>query len=341
MSTSATISAPADLAHGSGTPAPDSAGWGVTAAIAPRLPGVAEARLLHAYAECQRLTQRAARNFYYGLRLTPEPRRSAVYSVYAWMRTADDQVDAAGTPADRRARLAQLRETTEQVLCGSAPLNDLPPFWLAFAATIASYPIDHAFIRSMLDGLSEDLDHAGYAQRSDLDRYCYRVGSTVGLTCIAIWGLRREAQPAAAAAMATRRGKAFQLTNILRDIGQDFRDTPRRVYIPAADLAANGISPEDLAAWRHPERCRALVLELAAVAREHYRAADGLEALIDPDCAPAMWGMTRIYSELLDVIERDPAAVVGPRRVRLSSARKGLIALSALVRRRTQAWSSP
>ncbi|MFN0012698.1 MAG: phytoene/squalene synthase family protein [Phycisphaerales bacterium] len=307
--------------------------------VVPTLAGVPAPVLDAAYASCRDITRRAARNFYYGLCLTPEPRRSAVYSVYAWMRAADDQVDEAGTIGERRARLTSLRERTERVLAGDLPGPDAEPFWTAFAATLASYPIDHAFVLAMLDGLAEDLDHTGYATREDLERYCYRVGSTVGLTCIAIWGLRPDADAALATEKSIRRGKAFQLTNILRDIGQDFDDLPRRVYVPASDLAANGLSAPQLRSWAEPERCRALVQGLSALAREHYRASAGLEDLIDAACAPALWGMTRIYSDLLRMIEADPASVVSPQRVRLSSARKGLIALSAVIRQRTQAWT--
>ncbi len=331
MNTSATI--PTDLASG------PSSGRAAAASVVPALPGVSSGHLAAAYASCREITRRAARNFYYGLCLTPEPRRSAVYSVYAWMRAADDQVDEAGTIDERRARLASLRARTERVLAGEAPVAADEPFWTAFAATLASYPIDHAFVRAMLDGLAEDLDHSGYATRADLERYCYRVGSTVGLTCIAIWGLRPDADAALATEKSIRRGKAFQLTNILRDIGQDFDDLPRRVYVPRADLDAWGVTAGDLRAWARPDACRAVVTGLAALARDHYRASAGLEGMIDPACAPALWGMTRIYSDLLRMIEADPVSVVGTRRVRLSSARKGLIALSAVVRKRTQSWA--
>ncbi len=165
------------------------------------------------------------------------------------------------------------------------------------------------------------------------------MGSTVGLTCIAIWGLHPAADASLVAEKSIRRGKAFQLTNILRDIGQDYDDLPRRVYVPRADLDAAGATADELRAWSKPEACRAVVAGLAAMAREHYRASAGLEGMIDPACAPALWGMTRIYSDLLKKIEADPAGVVGARRVRLSSARKGLIALSAVVRRRTKSWA--
>lgn len=310
-----------------------------TRANLPALAGVDAARLADAYAQCRAITRRAARNFYYGLRLTPEPRRSAVYSIYAWMRSADDQVDAPGPVEERARRLADLARTTDLALTGDPDIASRGPFWIAFAATMASFPIDPAYIREMLNGLGEDLGHRGYATREELEGYCYRVASTVGLTCIAIWGLREGADPALAKRLAIARGQAFQLTNILRDVGQDYDDLPRRVYIPTADLDRHGLTALDLRQWRDHARCNALVTEMAARAAEFYRQSASLESLIDPECAPALWGMTRIYRGLLEIIETEPARVVGPARIRLSSARKGLIALGALLRKRTGSWT--
>lgn len=309
------------------------------AGVTPTLSGVDAVRLAAAYAECRRITREAARNFYHGLRLTPEPRRSAVYSIYAWMRAADDQVDAPGTPDERRQRLTALAQQTDRVLAGDPSVREMGPFWIAFAATMACYPIDPAHIRDMLAGLAEDLDHQGYQRVQDLERYCYRVASTVGLTCVSIWGLRPGVDVLAAREMAIRRGHAFQLTNILRDIGQDFDDQPSRVYVPRELLAKHGVSAQQLRGWAEPALCEALVRELVDRAADHYQASSGLERLIDPDCAPALWGMSQIYRGLLEVIRSDPSRVVGAARVRLSSARKGLIALEAIGRHMTGSWS--
>lgn len=342
MSTHATIPAPADA----GTRSSDRPG-----AVAPSL--------ADSFAHCREVTRRSARNFYYGLRLTPEPRRSAVYSIYAWMRHADDIVDDPAPAALRKERLATLAAHTESIiratpasgpaadssaphdLVQSAPVpaGATEPFWPAFAHTLAAYPIDHACFRDMVAGLAHDLEPAGYATQADLDQYCYCVASTVGLVCVAIWGLRPGVTAQTARPLAIARGKAFQLTNILRDIGHDFDESPRRVYVPREVLARHGLTADELRAWARPDACRALVLDLADLARERYRESAGLEDLIDPACAPAMWGMTRIYSGLLEAIAADPARVVGPGRVRLSSVTKGLIAVRALVRSRIGARS--
>ncbi len=295
------------------------------------------------FAHCREVTRRAARNFYYGLRLTPEPKRSAVYSIYAWMRYADDQVDEAAEIKVKMARLATLREMTARALEGSVPERDNssigPSFWPAFVETVARYPIDHAHLVAMLDGLAEDLDHEGYETWEALDRYCYRVGSTVGLVCIAVWGLKAGASPVEAQRLSMARGRGFQLTNILRDVARDFDDSPRRVYLPCSLLRAHGVTCEALRAWADPAKSAALMHEAAGRARDFYAESAGLESLIDPACAPALWGMTQIYARLLEVIDADPAAVFKGKRVRLSAARKGFIALTAAVRKRSGVWA--
>ncbi|MBA4120122.1 MAG: phytoene/squalene synthase family protein [Isosphaera sp.] len=302
----------------------------VTADVRPSLRGVDPAGLDRSFALCRAVARSRARNFYYGLKLTPEPRRSAVYAVYAWMRDGDDRVDAAGTAAEKRTALERFAASTRAALqSGQWEPAARESYWPAFAATVGSYQIDHALLWSMVDGLAEDIEPVACSTTADLERYCYRVASTVGLACVSVWGLRPGLSPADTARapeLAIRRGHAFQLTNILRDLAEDLDQSPPRVYVPADTLARHGLSPAQLRAWAQPQRCAALVRELAGVAAAHYAASADLERMIDAACTPTLWAMTRIYRGLLSVIERDPARVcVGPR-VRLSSAHKGLIA---------------
>ncbi|CAN5780269.1 presqualene diphosphate synthase HpnD [soil metagenome] len=308
-----------------------------TASVRPALAGVDDARVQAAFASCAEVVRQRARNFYYGLRLTPEPRRSAVYSIYAWMRFGDDQVDEPTSPAQKHAALARFAALTERVLAGELP--DGEPFWAAFAATLRSYPIEHAHIRAMLAGLEADIEHGGYATIEDLESYCYHVASTVGLVCVAIWGFRAGvtlAQVREAGDLALRRGKAFQLTNILRDFAEDFDQG--RVYLPTAALAEHGLTPPMLRRWERPEQCAALVRSLARRARAHYDASAPLDELIDAPCRSTLYAMTRIYTGLLEVIEAEPARVVGTRRIRLTSRAKAFIAASALVRGGLNIW---
>ncbi len=292
------------------------------------LAGVPGEALVGAYAHCAQVVRRRARNFYYGLRLTPEPRRSAIYSIYAWMRAADDIADARAPVEERRGMLRTFAEHTEALLHGAAPAAD-DPLWIALGATIACFRVPSNVFRDMLAGLEDDLAARPVLTDTDLDRYCYRVASTAGLACLAIWGLRPGADADEAEGLAVHRGQAFQRTNILRDFAQDFDDAPRRVYIPAAAFERHGLSPADLRAWKSPEQCVALVAEQAAAARAHYDASARLETLVAADCAPTLWAMTRIYSGLLEIIEADPSRIVSGQRVRLSSPGKAAIALRA------------
>jgi len=292
------------------------------------LAGVPGDSLVAAYAQSALVVRTRARNFYYGLRLTPEPRRSAIYSIYAWMRAADDIADSRAPIDDRRAMLRTFAEHTEAMLHGVAPGGE-EPLWIALGATIASFRVPSNVFRDMIAGLEDDLAARPVLTDTDLDRYCYRVASTAGLACLAIWGLRPGVDADEAEKLAVHRGQAFQRTNILRDFAQDFDDEPSRVYIPAAAFTRHGLSPAELRAWRSPERCRALLAEQAAAARGHYHASAALESMVSADCAPTLWAMTRIYSGLLEIIESDPGRIVSAQRVRLSGPGKAAIAIRA------------
>lgn len=304
-----------------------------------------DAALRRCYDACADVVRTRARNFYHGLRLTPEPKRSAIYAVYAWMREADDAVDSPGTLDEKRIRLATLGERTEAILLGDAPPDTGGFVWPAFADTVRRYGIDRREIRAMLEGMAEDLaagEHARgtvlYETRGDLQTYCYRVASVVGRICVRIWGLRRGVETDRAMHLAERRGLAFQLTNILRDFREDH--TEGRVYLPLEDFDRCELSPADLLRFEPADRCRDMIAGLAAWARAEYIASDELEAMIEPRCVAAMWAMTKIYSGLLEQIEADPARVAADKRIRLASIRKASIGIGALVRARTSALRS-
>lgn len=302
-----------------------------------------------AYAACRELTRIHARNFYYGLRLTPEPKRSAVYAIYAWMRVGDDAVDDPGTIEDRSRRLETFIANSERVLSGRAvEAGDQTPYWAAFADTLSRFPLDRANLRSLIDGLRHDLKAEAarsdpprpmHATRGELEQYCYCVASVVGLICVDVWGLRDPSPEARqkAAALAVQRGLAFQLTNILRDYSRDYLDG--RIYLPSDDFARDGLSPKALLAWENPRACEATIGGIAAWARACYDGSAGLEQMIDPACSPTLWTMTRIYSRLLEKIAANPRRVVGEARVRVRAAHKAGIVLRALVQSRTLGWN--
>lgn len=292
-----------------------------------------------ALARCARTTRREARNFFWGLRLTPEPRRSALYAVYAWMRDADDEADnddrALPAPDVAFARLARRRARLDAIVAGR-PLDTAHHAWVGLAWAMRMFPVDPRDLASLLDGLQQDAQHRGVDSRDDLRFYCECVASTVGRVCLSIWGLTPGADARAAREKATSRGVAFQLTNILRDVGRDH--AAGRVYVPRDDLARHALSAHDLARWRRPDACAALVADLAAWARREFASSDGLEAMIDPACAPSMRAMTEIYAGVLNLIERTPTlAVCEPRASLPLWAKVAIMARAAAGARRGRA----
>ncbi|MCA9285232.1 MAG: phytoene/squalene synthase family protein [Phycisphaerales bacterium] len=279
-----------------------------------------------ALAECERITRARARNFYYGLKLTPQPQRSAMFAVYAWMRMADDLVDAEGIAGDeRRRRVEELKRRTEALLSGEPLPQEFrhEAVWVAMADTAARFRLRAEHFEGMIEGQLEDLEHREYDTFEELHGFCYRVASTVGLVCIDIWGHH----DARARELAIDRGVAFQLTNILRDVREDL--DRGRVYLPKAELTEAGLTADALRRWEDPARCHAFVLRQAQRAEHYYRRSAALESMITPSCVPTLWAMSRIYHGLLEKILARPKAIVGERRIRLSSLHKAAIALKA------------
>ena len=275
-----------------------------------------------AFKYCLEVTRRRARNFYYGLKLSPEPQRSALYAIYAWMRAADDIVDDfQGDLADStHQRLREFRANTDAALAGE-PGNH--PLWLGLAAASREFSLSPEHFHGMLEGQLDDLSKGVHESFEQLRNYCYRVASTVGLICIEIWGYTHES----ARDLAIDRGIAFQLTNIVRDYKQDY--DCGRIYLPLEDFAEHGIDPKTLREWKKPIACHTMVMRQVQRAAQYYDRSSGLEQLVTPSCRPTLWAMTRIYRGLLDKISRNPANVILARRLRLSAFQKGAIALRA------------
>ncbi len=304
---------------------------------------------------CATVTRRRAANFYWGLRLAPEDRRPDLYATYAWMRVADDIADgedvdgSSAAPADAtsladRARTLDLFEratraafdardpATAAAAADAVSQRRWPLLWPAFAHACARHPIDRAWWFASLDGMREDLDHHGYASMSHLEKYCYRVGSTVGLVCVAVWGLRPGASPLAARHAAIARGVSFQLTNIIRDVGVDAALSPPRCYIPEDVLEAHALTHAHLLAWSRPALCEAVVRTLVDRAQQLRRESRALDAMVNPDCMPVLAAMSGIYWRLLDVLDADPSRAVRVPAVRVPTLSKLACVIGALIR---------
>ena len=285
--------------------------------------------LAASFRACWDVTRARAGNFQYGIRLFPSAKRRAICSVYAWSRAGDDLADGDGSCETRLADLEGFRADTEAVLDDPERVWSMGGLWPAFGDTVTRYGIERSAITDMLDGLEQDTRPIELETWADLDKYCDRVASSVGRMCVSIWGPATGVDPASMREPAIMRGRAFQLVNILRDIAEDHDAQPRRVYLPAEVFGEIGLTPDVLRTWSDPGRCRRLVERVAAEARRRFERSAALETLVDPACVPGLVAMTRVYRGILSRIEREPAAVVGVRRVGLPTWSKTGIALRA------------
>ncbi len=289
-------------------------------------PTFSTAELERAYAECARVVKARARNFYWGLRLTPQPTRRELYAVYAWMRAVDDIADRPGpTVAERRAELEEFRAGSSRIFdARSTPApSGLGSWWPAIVDVVRRHDLAPAPFMEMIDGQVLDLDWRHCADREQLEHFCRLVASTVGRVCVEVWGHDGRSE---LAAKVESRGIALQLTNILRDVREDHER--RRCYLPADELAAAGLGLEDLLAWEDHERCRRFVLDQVERARAHYAIADDLERHLTPECRATSRAMCEIYRGILEQIAANPERVVRSR-VGLGTWRKVVIAWRA------------
>lgn len=284
---------------------------------------------------CRAVCRARGRNFYYGLKLTPEPKRSALFAIYAWMRAIDDAADEperVGAASAEQAVSAMEQRTAELFDNGRVPEGSM---WPAFADAYERYRLPRSLFEQALEGVRSDLvasQGPRHLTEADLDRYCERVASTVGRLCVRVWGLVPGADAERADELARLRGIAFQRTNILRDLREDAESAPPRVYVAREAMERFGIEIDGVLKWSPADRSRAFVLDQVAKAVAAYQTSAPLDAMVEPSCRPVLRAMTRIYRGLLDKIERSPERVVGPAPVRLSSARKTAIALGAMAK---------
>jgi len=189
---------------------------------------------------CEEKAAASGSSFYYAFRFLPRPRRRAITSFYAFCREADDVVDECRESAVAMAKLAWWREEVGRMYAGQ-PQH---PVTRALAEAIGPFDIPRESLDEILDGMEMDLTRTRYADFKSLQLYCHRVAGVVGEVAARIFGHTRHATLDYAA----RLGLAFQLTNILRDVGEDAR--LGRIYLPGDELARFGVSEADILAAR-------------------------------------------------------------------------------------------
>ncbi len=259
---------------------------------------------------CERVTRQHARTFALASYFLPARKRRAAFAVYAFCRQADDIVDSAADLAvdvnatgasDIAAQLAAYRQRLDRAL-DAAP-DDAVFREVAWATR--EFRVPPAVLHQLLDGVARDLHPATYASWYDLERYCYGVASTVGVMCTHIFGVTTGATPESAVRRAETLGVAMQLTNILRDVGEDARRG--RCYLPLGDLARFGIAPAeiaDLTVSATDARWQALMRFEIARARALYAEAHSGIASLERDSQRCATACAVGYAHILDAIER-------------------------------------
>jgi phytoene synthase len=293
-----------------------------------RIPGTQEEhrrRLDAAYEHCAGVAAEHGRSYHLATRLLPPDRRPAVHALYAAARTADDLVDLPGDdPAGdlaawSRAVLAEL---------DSGWSDD--PVRLALVHTYRQYDIPVEHLVDFLAAMTSDLEVTGYRTMDDLDRYMWGSASVIGLQVLPVLGTAPGVAREEAAPHAIALGEAFQLTNFLRDVGEDI--DRGRVYLPADAMAAHGVTREQLAQKRHDANFAALMREMVAVVRRRYDDAAPGTPLLAPESRDCVQAATALYGGILREIERADYRVLD-RRVSVSGSRR----LAVFARRLTAA----
>ncbi|MGN6368668.1 MAG: phytoene/squalene synthase family protein [Phycisphaerae bacterium] len=304
----------------------------MTAAIRNEdITGVDPTLLERSRAYCRDLTRREAKNFYYGLKLLPEPKRSAMFALYAYMRLVDDIADDESNGRSVEQRKADLdqweRLTHEAIVAGRDGSGVVPRghiLWPAFSEMVRRYRVPEAIFHDMIAGQRQDLEPVAISNFQELHDYCYRVASVVGLASVYVWGFEGGE---ATLKLSVDRGIAFQLTNVLRDLREDA--ARGRCYLPREDLERFGVSERELAGGNAGEGFVALMQFQIERAESFYRSSAPLESKVRPDSRPTLAAMTGIYHGILEKIAEDPARVLHER-VRLTTLAKLMIGWRAV-----------
>jgi phytoene synthase len=279
-----------------------------------------------AQAYCTAYTKKSGSNFYYSFLFLPKARRDAMYTVYAFCKAVDSAVDEPPAGSNPQDELARWRSELEAVYSGTPTL----PITVSLAHHVNALSIPKAYFEELIKGVEMDLFHNRYVTFDELSLYCYRVASVVGLICLHIFGVTSPR----AQDYAVDLGMAFQMTNVLRDVGADA--SLGRIYLPLDDLQACKYSEEALLKKTYSPELKQLMRQETARARRYYEKAQAALMGLSKQERRALTVaeiMRGIYSRILHKIERSDYQVYGPR-ISLSTTHRVAIALGIWLRSR-------
>lgn len=269
--------------------------------------------------ESRAITRKSASNLALAFVLLPKAKRDGMAALYAFCREVDDIADNESIPvSERREQLAAWRADVCRA-CG----NETPKFPVnrELQPIIRQYHLPFEHFEALLRGVEMDLDIRRYETYEELERYCYRVASVVGLLSIEIFGYSNPA----CRDYAVHLGQALQLTNILRDVRADAeRD---RIYLPLAELARFKVSPESILRLEYSDQFVQLAASVAQRARHFYQLARQTLPAADRRAMVAAELMGSVYWRLLRKLERQRFNVFGPTLTRLNKGQKLLLIL--------------
>ena len=255
-----------------------------------------------AYTFCRQVAHRLGPNFSIGFRFLPPSKRRAVYAIYAFCRFVDDAVDE-GSRIKVYERIDAWKEELERCYEGT-PKH---PATVALADTVANYPVPKSAFIDLIEGCCQDLTKNRYENFHELMGYSDLVATTISTMSLSIFGFKDPVAIDRGRDLAT----AFQLTNILRDIGEDIRKD--RVYLPADEMRTFGVSVEDIQSQRVMPEFRELMCFQVQRVRKYYHRAEALLEMVDPDVRRCTYLMGAVYYQVLERIEKEDYRVFGHR----------------------------
>ncbi|MDH2388408.1 phytoene/squalene synthase family protein [Streptomyces sp. HNM0663] len=293
--------------------------------------GITDPDLRAAYTRCRELNARHGRTYFLATRLLTPDRRPAVHALYGFARWADDIVDSLDSDAGPEERARALDRLDDDLARGLAGGDGAEPVVRALADTARRHAVDHRHFADFLASMRSDLTVTSYATQADLRRYMHGSAAVIGLQMLPVLGTvtpRQEAAPHAA-----ELGVAFQLTNFLRDVGEDL--DLGRVYLPQDLLHAHGVHRDLLHhcrdTGRDDRRVTAALREFENLTRAAYRRAAPGIAMLDPVSRPCIRTAFVLYGGILDAVAATGYAVLR-RRAAVPRRRRALVAADGLLR---------
>lgn len=272
---------------------------------------------LSAYRHCRNVVRRSGSSFSAAFWMFPKPERRALHAIYAFCRLADDIADDPSVRGNRGRLLARWRTELDAAYEGKS----VHPVGLALGDTVSRFDLPHEIFSDLLRGVESDLRGKPIENFAELRHYCYCVASTVGISIVRVLGCDSPA----ALEYAETLGVGVQLTNILRDVGEDAASG--RIYLAREDMQRFGVDPQSLTNERPSDALRLLLAHYAEIARIHYDRADRLCPAPDRRTLRPAEAMGRIYRHLLEELQhrgypclRQPLRLSKPRRLTIAAS---------------------